>query len=469
MIATRDPFTGEVRREYEALSAAQVMERIDRAAVAFERYRETSFAQRAEILKAAADILEAERKALGALMTQEMGKPVSQGVAEAEKCAWVCRYYAGAGEAMLALEPIDTDERESYLRYDPLGPILAVMPWNFPLWQVFRFAAPTLMAGNVALLKHASNVPACALAIEEIFSRAGAPAGVFQTLLVETDLVEMILDDRRVRAATLTGSTGAGSAVAGQAGTRIKKTVLELGGSDPFVVMPSANIARAARTAVAARTVNSGQSCIAAKRFIIHDSVYDDFVTQFVEGMRDLRVGDPSDPDTDIGPLATEDLRDTVAGQVQQSVDMGARLLLGGHPLPGPGSFFPPTVLVDVPDGSPAHDEEIFGPVASLFRAKDLAEAIRLANDSSFGLGSSFWSDDENEQQAFIAGIEAGQVFINAMVASDPRLPFGGVRDSGYGRELGVPGIREFVNIKTVSIVRTDESASISSHRRAVE
>ncbi|CAN5782051.1 NADP-dependent succinic semialdehyde dehydrogenase [soil metagenome] len=469
MIATRNPFTGELGREYEALSATQVTERIDAAAAAFERYRETSFAKRAAILTAAAGILEAEKLELASLMTLEMGKPISQGVAEAEKCAWVCRYYAEVGEAMLAAEPIDTDERENYLRYDALGPILAVMPWNFPLWQVFRFAAPALMAGNVALLKHASNVPACALAIEDIFTRAGAPVGVFQTLLVDTDLVEMILDDRRVRAATLTGSTGAGSAVAGRAGKRIKKTVLELGGSDPFVVMPSADIAEAARTAVTARTINSGQSCIAAKRFIVHASVYDDFVRHFVERMRGLRMGDPADPDTDVGPLATIELRDIVAEQVQRSVDQGARLLIGGLPIPGPGSFFPPTVLIDIPPGSPAHNEEIFGPVASLFRVQDLDEAIRLANDSDFGLGSSFWSDDEGEQRAFIAGVEAGQVFVNTMVASDPRLPFGGVKDSGYGRELGTLGIREFVNIKTVSIVRTPASGDVTGNRRPIE
>jgi succinate-semialdehyde dehydrogenase/glutarate-semialdehyde dehydrogenase len=469
MIATRNPFTGELGREYEALSAKEVTERIDAAAAAFERYRKTALAQRAAILTATAAILKAEKMELASLMTLEMGKPISQGVAEAEKCAWVCRYYAEVGEAMLAAEPIDTDERESYLRYDALGPILAVMPWNFPLWQVFRFAAPALMAGNVALLKHASNVPACALAIEDIFTRAGAPVGVFQTLLIETDLVEMILDDRRVRAATLTGSTGAGSAVAGRAGKRIKKTVLELGGSDPFVVMPSADIAEAARTAVTARTINSGQSCIAAKRFIIHESVYDDFVTHFVERMRELRVGDPADPDTDIGPLATIELRDTVAEQVQRSIDQGARLLIGGIPMSGPGSFFPPTVLADIPPGSPAHNEEIFGPVASLFRVQDLDEAIRLANDSDFGLGSSFWSDDEGEQRAFIAGIEAGQVFVNALVASDPRLPFGGVKNSGYGRELGTLGIREFVNIKTVSIVTPGAIGDVTGNRRPVE
>jgi succinate-semialdehyde dehydrogenase / glutarate-semialdehyde dehydrogenase len=469
MIASRNPVTGELERAYEALSAGQVTQRIDVAAAAFERFRETTFAQRAAILSAAADILVAEKMELAALMTLEMGKPISQAGAEAEKCAWVCRYYAAAGESMLAPEEVDIDERESYLRYDPLGPILAVMPWNFPLWQVFRFAAPALMAGNVALLKHASNVPACALAIESIFTRAGAPAGVFQTLLIEPDLVEMILDDRRVRAATLTGSTGAGSAVAGRAGKRIKKTVLELGGSDPFVVMPSADIAEAARTAVTARTLNNGQSCIAAKRFIVHESVYEEFAGRFVKGMRELRVGDPADPDTDVGPLATADLRDIVAEQVKRSVDRGARLLLGGHELPGPGSFFSPTVLADIPEGSPAHDEEIFGPVASLFRVRSLAEAIQLANDSDFGLGSSFWSDDEGEQLAFISGVEAGQVFVNAMVASDPRLPFGGVKDSGYGRELGTLGIREFVNIKSVSIARADAAGRVAANRQVVE
>jgi succinate-semialdehyde dehydrogenase / glutarate-semialdehyde dehydrogenase len=469
MIATRNPVTGELEREYAALSAEEVTKRIDAAAAAFERYRRTRFAQRAAILTAAADILVAEKMELAALMTLEMGKPISQAVAEVEKCAWVCRYYAAAGESMLAPEAVDIEERDSYVRYDPLGPILAVMPWNFPLWQVFRFAAPAMMAGNVALLKHASNVPGCALAIESIFIRAGAAAGVFQTLLIETDLVEIILDDPRVRAATLTGSTAAGSAVAGRAGKRIKKTVLELGGSDPFVVMPSADIAAAAHTAVTARSLNNGQSCIAAKRFIIHEAVYDEFAMRFVQGMRELRVGDPADPATDVGPLATAELRDTVAGQVKRSMDRGARLLLGGHPLPGPGSFFPPTVMTDIPADSPAHDEEIFGPVASLFRVRDLDEAIRLANASDFGLGSSFWSDDESDQLAFISGVEAGQVFVNAMVTSDPRLPFGGVKDSGYGRELGTLGIREFVNVKSVSIARADVTRAIEADRQVVE
>jgi succinate-semialdehyde dehydrogenase / glutarate-semialdehyde dehydrogenase len=371
-------------------------------------------------------------------------------VEEAAKCAWGCRYYAENAERFLADEVVETSATHSLIVYQPIGPILAVMPWNFPFWQVFRFAAPALAAGNVGLLKHASNVPQCALAIEEIFRRAGFPEGCFQTLLIDTELVRRVIDDPRVAAVTLTGSTGAGSAVAGQAGKQIKKSVLELGGSDPFIVMPSANLEAAARTAVRARVINNGQSCIAAKRFIAVGQIADEFERRLVAGMQSLVVGDPMDPATDVGPLANEAQVKTLADQVERSVRAGARLLTGGHPLNRPGYYFAPGVLTDITADSPAYREEVFGPVALLFRARDIDEAIHIANDSQFGLGASAWTNDERERRRFITELDAGMVFINAMVASDPRLPFGGVKQSGYGRELGVYGLREFVNIKAV-------------------
>jgi succinate-semialdehyde dehydrogenase/glutarate-semialdehyde dehydrogenase len=385
-------------------------------------------------------------------MTLEMGKPIGAAVAEAEKCAWVCRYYAENAAQFLADEEIATNAARSLVHYEPLGPVLAIMPWNFPFWQVFRFAAPALMAGNVGLLKHASNVPQCALAIEEIFKRAGFPPNAFQALLIGSERVAGILDDERIKAVTLTGSGPAGSQVASHAGKRIKKSVLELGGSDPFIVMPSADLERAIATAVTARTINNGQSCIAAKRFIVHADLYAEFERRFVAGMQALRVGDPLDPGTQIGPLATSAIRDELHAQVKASLAQGARLLTGGEMRKGPGNFYPPTVLVDVPPGSPAACEELFGPVAALFRAADLDQAIQLANASAFGLGASAWTRVPQEQQRFIDELQAGSVFINGMVASDPRLPFGGVKESGYGRELSVFGIREFVNIKTIWI-----------------
>jgi succinate-semialdehyde dehydrogenase/glutarate-semialdehyde dehydrogenase len=451
-IASTNPATGDVLRTFEALTDAELEAKLQRAADTFRSYRRTPFAERAGWLTRAAEILEAEKEALGGVMTAEMGKPLRAAVAEAEKCAWVCRYYAEHGERFLADHEVETDATRSWVAYQPLGPVLAVMPWNFPFWQVFRFAAPGLMAGNVGLLKHASNVPQCALAIADVLRRAGFPEGAFQTLLVGSGRVAEILDDPRVVAATLTGSTPAGSAVAERAGKRLKKTVLELGGSDPFVVMPSADLEGAVKTAVQARTLNNGQSCIAAKRFIVHEAVYDEFERRFVEEMRALKVGDPMDPETQIGPLATEAIRDEVAEQVRSSVEMGARLLTGGRAPDGPGWFYEPTALADVPEDSPAYREEVFGPVALLFRVPDVEEALRLANDTVFGLGSSVWTDDPEERRRFIDGIEAGMVFINAMVASDPRLPFGGVKQSGYGRELSDLGIREFVNVKTVYV-----------------
>jgi succinate-semialdehyde dehydrogenase/glutarate-semialdehyde dehydrogenase len=454
-----NPTTGEKSRDFEELSDAELDERLDLAAAAFREHRRRPIAERAAAMARAADILDAEKESLARTMTLEMGKPFAAAVAEVEKCALGCRFYAEHGEHFLADEEVETDASRSFIRYEPLGAVLAVMPWNFPLWQVFRFAAPALVAGNVGLLKHASNVPRCALAIEDVLSRAGFERGVFQTLLIGSDRVERVLDHPAVRAATLTGSTGAGSAVAAAAGKRIKKTVLELGGSDPFIVMPSADLAEAAKTAVRARTINNGQSCIAAKRFIIHHAVYEQFEERFVDGMKALNVGDPMDPGTDIGPLATPEIRDEVHEQVMRTVAAGGRLLAGGEPIAGRGNFYPPTVIADVPEDSPAYRDEIFGPVAALFMVDDAEHAARLANDTDFGLGSAVWTRDRDEQAFFIREIEAGQVFINGMVASDPRLPFGGVKTSGYGRELGIHGIREFVNAKTIWIGGNTEAA----------
>jgi succinate-semialdehyde dehydrogenase / glutarate-semialdehyde dehydrogenase len=449
-IASVNPATGKTLNTFTAYSEAQINEMLTLAEDAFRSYRRTGFAERARMMLRAAEILETEKESFGRLMTSEMGKPLRAAIEEAAKCAWACRYYAENAAAFLAEEMIPTNATRSFIRYQPLGPVLAIMPWNFPFWQVFRFAAPALMAGNVGLLKHASNVPQCALAIEEIFRRAGFPRGVFQTLLIGADRVQGVLDDPRVMAASLTGSEAAGSKVASGAGKQIKKTVLELGGSDPFIVLASARIDEAVATAVKARTINNGQSCIAAKRFIIAEDIADEFQRRFVKGMESLTVGDPMEESTDIGPLATSEILSTLEKQVNQSLAAGARLLTGGKRLERPGNFYAPTVLVDIPKDSPAYSEELFGPVAALFRVHDLDEAIRLANDTKFGLAASAWTNDEQQRNRLIDEIEAGLVFINGMVASDPRLPFGGVKHSGYGRELGVFGIREFVNIKTV-------------------
>jgi succinate-semialdehyde dehydrogenase/glutarate-semialdehyde dehydrogenase len=449
-IASINPATGQIVRAFTPLSETELEARIQRSVDTYRRYRRTPVAERTRLLLKAAEILEADKERLGRLMVLEMGKTLKAAVEEAVKCAWGCRYYAENAERFLAEEVVETSATRSLIAYQPIGPILAVMPWNFPFWQVFRFAAPALAAGNVGLLKHASNVPQCALAIEEIFRRAGFPDGCFQTLLIETQLVRRVIDDPRVAAVTLTGSTGAGSAVAGEAGKQVKKSVLELGGSDPFIIMPSANLEVAARTAVKARVINNGQSCIAAKRFIAVGPIADEFERRFVAGMRSLVVGDPMDPATDVGPLANEAQVKTLTDQVERSVRAGARLLTGGHPLDRPGYYFAPGVLTNITPDSPAYREEVFGPIALLFRARDIDEAIHIANDSPFGLGASAWTNDEEERRRFVAELEAGMVFINAMVASDPRLPFGGIKQSGYGRELSVYGMREFVNIKTV-------------------
>ena len=449
-IASINPATGETLKTFSALSAAEIEQKLQLAAETFRTYRHTSFADRSRMMIHAAEILDAEKHEFAKVMTTEMGKPLKAAVSEAEKCALVCRYYADHAERHLADQVVETNARKSYVHFQPLGPVLAVMPWNFPFWQVFRFAAPALMAGNVGLLKHASNVPQCALAIEDIFARAGCPKGAFQTLLIGSDAVEGILNDRRVVAATLTGSEPAGRSVAAIAGKQIKATVLELGGSDPFIVMPSANLKEAVTTAVKARTINNGQSCIAAKRFIVAAEIYQEFEREFVSQMQKLRIGDPMDKATDIGPLATPQIVKDLDEQVKKAVASGARVLTGGKRLDRPGNFFEPTVLVDVDVSAPVSCEEIFGPVAMIFRVNGIDEAIRIANATPFGLGSSAWTNDAAEQAQFIEEIEAGCVFINGMVASDPRLPFGGVKNSGYGRELADFGIREFVNIKTV-------------------
>lgn len=456
-IASINPATGETIKTFEPLSQPQLDEKLQRAHETFHSYRQTSFAERAPLMLCAAEILETEKKDFARVMTIEMGKPINAAVQEVEKCAWVCRYYAENAEKHLADEIVETDATKSYVHFQPLGVVLAVMPWNFPFWQVFRFAAPGLMAGNVGLLKHSSNVPQCALAIEDIFRRAGFAEGVFQTLLIGSDLIQSVLEDPRVAAATLTGSEPAGRSVASIAGKQIKKTVLELGGSDPFIVMPSADLEAATTTAVKARTMNNGQSCIAAKRFIVHAQIYDEFEKRFVEAMKKLRVGDPMIESTDIGPLATEQILNDLEEQVQVSVAAGAKILTGGQKFKADGDlvrghFYEPTVLVDIPKDSPAYRDEIFGPVASLFRVGNIDEAIELANATPLGLGSAAWTNDESEIRRCVDELEAGSVFINGMVASDPRLPFGGVKHSGYGRELSYFGIREFVNIKTVWI-----------------
>jgi succinate-semialdehyde dehydrogenase/glutarate-semialdehyde dehydrogenase len=452
MIASINPTTGETLHTFDPLTDSEIDVRLARADYAYRSYRRTAVADRVRWLSAAGGILESERDRLGRVMTLEMGKPIGAARAEAAKCATACRYYAEHGERLLADEPVDAGAGRSFIRYQPIGPVLAVMPWNFPFWQVFRFAAPALMAGNVGLLKHASNVPQCALEIEDILRRAGFPEGAFQTLLIGSDKVGRVLDDPRVKAASLTGSEAAGAHVASAAGKQIKKTVLELGGSDPFVVMPSADLDRAARVAAEARCINNGQSCIAAKRFIVDVRIADAFESRFVAAMESLRVGDPMDEATQVGPLATPQILNDVDDQVRRSVEKGARLLTGGHRLPGPGNFYAPTVLADVPPDAPAFREEVFGPVATLLRAGGIDAAIAVANLTDFGLGAAAWTADPAEQQRFVDELEAGMVFINGMVASDARLPFGGVKRSGYGRELGAWGIREFQNIKTVRI-----------------
>jgi succinate-semialdehyde dehydrogenase / glutarate-semialdehyde dehydrogenase len=450
-IASINPTTGTLLQEFEALSPEALQHKIEIAAQSFQNYRQTPFAQRSEWLRAAAALLKAKQQEFAELMTLEMGKPITQAIAEVQKCALVCEYYAEQAPQFLADEWVETDASQSWVAYQPLGVILAVMPWNFPFWQVFRAAAPALMAGNTMVLKHASNVPQCALAIESILQQAGFPEGAFQTLLVGSDQVAAIISSPHVKAATLTGSEPAGASLASLAGTQIKKTVLELGGSDPFIVTETADLKEAVAVAIKARLLNNGQSCIAAKRFIVLDTIADTFTEQFVQGFEALKIGDPSQPEVDVGPLASATLREQLHDQVEHAMADGAICLIGGQYWPdSSGYFYEPTILANIPPASSTYREEFFGPVALLFRVPNLEAAIALANDSPFGLGASVWTQDPQQRDRCIAKLESGSVFINGMVKSDPRLPFGGVKRSGFGRELGLPGIREFVNIKTV-------------------
>jgi succinate-semialdehyde dehydrogenase / glutarate-semialdehyde dehydrogenase len=448
-----NPATGELIREYPSMDPAEVAEVVDRAHAAFLTWREESFSARAAVLTRVAEVLEAREAELARLMATEMGKPVEQGRAEVAKCAWVCRHYADTAEESLREEEVATEATRSYVTYRPLGVVLAIMPWNFPFWQVFRFAAPGLMAGNAGVLKHAGNVTGCALAIEEVFRAAGAPAHLFRALRIGSEAVGAVIDHPGISAVTLTGSTGAGRSVAAQAGAALKKTVLELGGSDAYLVLHDADVPAAARLCAESRLINAGQSCIAAKRFLVVASVREEFERHLVEAMRNRRPGDPLDPATALGPLARQDLREELHGQVQRSVAQGARLLLGGQPEEGAGAYYPPTVLTEVAPGMPAFDEELFGPVAAIVPVANEEEAVRLANQSAFGLGGAvFTRDRQRGERLASAALEAGTCVVNGFVKSDPRLPFGGIKHSGYGRELGVHGIREFVNIKTVVV-----------------
>lgn len=451
-IVSVNPATGQLIRSYDELSPDQAAALVVQSHETWLKWRDVTFAERAVLMKRAAEILRERKDELARLMAAEMGKPLKQGIAEAEKCAWVCDYYAENAEAQLADQIIETDASKSFVAFEPLGVVLAVMPWNFPLWQVYRFAAPALMAGNTGVLKHASNVPGCALVIEEIFTQAGFPAGAFRTLMIGSKQVKAVIEHPLVRAVTLTGSTPAGSAVASQAGAVLKKTVLELGGSDPYVVLEDADIEQTVLTCVNARLINSGESCIAAKRFVVVQPVLKQFTNSFVALMKTRKIGDPLAASTDVGPLARTDLRDDLHAQVVESVRLGASLLLGGEIPSRIGAYYPPTVLAGVRPGMPAYDEETFGPVAAIIGAKDEDDAVRIANDTVFGLGSAVFTSDLARGERVARRLAAGAAFVNAGVASDPRSPFGGIKQSGYGRELGSFGIKEFVNVKTVYI-----------------
>ena len=451
-----NPATGETIKEYEEMTPEEVKSVIEKSHQAFLSWRKTGFTERASLMKKAAQIFRDKSDDYARLMAEEMGKPIASGRAEAEKCAWGCDYYAENAEQFLQPELNETDAGKGFVTFQPLGVILAVMPWNFPFWQVFRFTAPALMAGNAAVLKHASNVPGCALAIEDIFRKAGFPGNIFRTLLISSDQVEAIIENPLVKAVTLTGSTDAGRAVARKAGEMIKKTVLELGGNDPYVILEDADLEPAVATCVTSRLTNSGQSCISAKRFIVVESLRERFEELFVEKMRAVKTGDPLKEDTTVGPLARHDLRDNLHRQVLNSIEKGAKCLIGGVIPEGRGAFYPPTVLTNVKRSMPAYDEELFGPVAAVIPVRDEEEAIRVANDSRFGLGAAIFTRDIAKGARIAANeIEAGCCFVNALVKSDPRLPFGGVKESGYGRELSHYGIKEFVNIKTVLVSGT--------------
>ncbi len=467
-IQSVNPANGVLLRSFPPLTDSALLQKIGTADIAFSHYAEIPLAHRALCMRKLAYLLEHEKDDLAAIITAEMGKPIVEARAEIAKCALVCRYYAEHAERILAPEPIDIDPSDAHVRWDPLGVVLAVMPWNFPFWQVFRFLAPALMAGNVGLLKHASNVPQCALAIEALVRRAGFPRGAFQALLIEARQVESVVADERVAAVTVTGSESAGRAIAAQAGWFLKKSVLELGGSDPFVVMPSADFNLAVDTAVRARCINSGQSCIAAKRFLIADAIYDEFEARFVACMKAMKVGDPTLEETEIGPLATPAQVEDLDMQIQTAIAAGARVLTGGARLPGQGNYYQPTVLAGVPRTATVYREEIFGPVAMLFRVRDVDHAIEVANDTPFGLGASIWTRNHAEQRRFALGLRCGAVFLNAPVASDPRLPFGGIKHSGYGRELSAAGMREFLNAKTV-VIADPQAADQPSQPAAVQ
>lgn len=452
LIQSINPSTGKIEKIFNEYSQKEVLNIVDDADDAFKNWKETAFVQRSELMKNTANILRKKKNELGKILTLEMGKPITQAISEVEKCAWVCDYYADNAEHFLTKEIISTDAAESYIQFDPLGVILAVMPWNFPFWQVFRFAVPSLMAGNTCILKHASNVPMCALTIEKIFEEAEFPKNVFRTILINSSKVEELINHPKIKAVSLTGSEFAGRQVAQNCGKVLKKTVMELGGSDPFIVLEDADIDAATKTAVSARLINNGQSCIAAKRFIVVEKIYEEFEKKFVDLMMKVKVGDPLIQTTELGPIAREDLLNDLETQVKQSLEKGAVVLCGGKRIKREGFFFEPTILSNVKKGMPAYEEEIFGPVASLIKVKDEKEAIAAANDSKFGLGASLWTTNIEKAKYLANKIESGSVFINGMVKSDPRLPFGGIKNSGYGRELSHYGIKEFVNIKTVWI-----------------
>jgi succinate-semialdehyde dehydrogenase/glutarate-semialdehyde dehydrogenase len=451
-LQTINPSTGKIEKTFKEHTSEEVSKIIDSVDKTFNTWRGVQYSERKKLMMNAAKILRDKKDYYGKILTIEMGKPIKQAIAEVEKCAWVCEYYAENSEKLLSEEKIETDASQSFVRFDPIGIVLAVMPWNFPFWQVFRFAAPALMAGNAGVLKHASNVPMSALAIEEIFLNAGFPENLFRTLMIGSSAVEDVIKNPKVKAATLTGSEPAGKKVAESCGRLLKKTVMELGGSDPFIVLEDADIETAVKTAITARLINNGQSCIAAKRFIVVKNIFDEFEKKFVERMSKVVVGDPMNDETELGPIAREDLLEELDAQVKESVKKGARILCGGNKIKREGFYFEPTIISNLKPGIPAYDDEIFGPVASLIKAEDEDDAIRIANDSNFGLGASLWTNDIEKAKIIASKIDSGSVFVNGLVKSDPRLPFGGIKNSGYGRELSHYGIKEFVNIKTVWI-----------------